>query len=100
MEPLPWLQFAPMQTPELPKRGGGIGEALGQLGTAGVQAMQRRGGRNVGPPAVKFPTKSRAQIAESAGNAANAAAGEPPPLMRRRQFPNPQQQQQLDAMIQ
>lgn len=96
MTPLPWLQFAPMQNPQLPQRPG-LMQSLMPLAQAGIQHMQEKRGPGLNPPARKYQTMDHGEIARSAGNAANAAMGAPPPVMKRR-FPNPQQQQQLDAM--
>lgn len=93
MTPLPWLQF---DTPQLPKRPS-IAETLMPLAQAGIQRVQARRGPGINPPARKFPTMGKGEIAQSAGAAANAEMGAPPPVMKRR-FPNPQQQMQLDMM--
>lgn len=74
LQPMPWLQ---MQQSNSPTLGQGISTAIGSLGPAIYNRMNSRG---INPPARKYKTLTRAQIAEKAGNYANSVAGEPPPM--------------------
>jgi hypothetical protein len=97
MTPPQWLQFTPMQTPQLGARPSPM-ESLGQLGAGLINQHAQRQQHPNGPRDLHVKQRNEAQIAKQSGVAASGDMGAPP-VLRRRQFPNAQQASQLDNMV-